>query len=279
MTLLTEQIHRSDSSTKDMIIGILAEKYPLSVLSINRILKKRYNKSLTYQAIYKELNILIGKGIISKSDKKYMLSKTWLFHASHFFEKTYMKYNDRVKYSVEEIIRIKNEGESVVLNFNSYYEMEEFFIELLTVFNLYFPQTESVLMHYRSNWWPIVFGKKQYEVLSKIDSKIYSLCCPTTKLDLWACNFEKKLGMRIREVDDITPFWNFFLFGPYVVNCSTEQKIYKKLKSFLSQNQDIENFPLAELLKILNNKGEFKLIFMKNSAIRDELLNEIKNYF
>src|SRR3989338_6355575 len=66
------------SPTKESIIKILSEKWPLTAKKIHNILKKDYSLSLTYQATHKSLTELTKNNILEKSKQGYSLNKEWI---------------------------------------------------------------------------------------------------------------------------------------------------------------------------------------------------------
>jgi len=266
-------------STKDIIVKILSEEFPLSLPKIKNILQKKFHKSISYQGIYKELNKLIEAKIVTKEEKQYMLNKDWILKVNQYSKEVYLKYNNKITHSIKDILNLKKEGDTMTLEFDSYFEIDKFFIDFLMIFNNYFDKKDSILMHYRNNWWPFLYTTDEFNFMNNLKSNFYTLCIPNSNLDNWACNFEKNIGLKVKILNQKTPFWSFNLFGDYVINYIVDEKIYLKLKKFFSQNNELKDINLKELLEIINLKGKFKVIFMKNSAIKNSLLNEIKNNF
>src|SRR3989344_1038038 len=66
------------SPTKESIIKILSEKWPLTAKKIHNILKKDYSLSLTYQATHKSLTELTKNNILEKTKQGYSLNKEWI---------------------------------------------------------------------------------------------------------------------------------------------------------------------------------------------------------
>lgn len=267
-------------STKDMIIMILSEEFPLTLPKIKNILQKKYQKTISYQGIYKELNLMIEKKIIIKEDKSYLLNKEWILNLNKYSKELYAKYNNSLtEISYNKLLKLSKEGESVILEFNDLFEHDKFFIDLLYYFNNYIPKEEPILMHYTNNWWPFLYGREEIEILSNLQSPFYTLCTPKSELDNWACDFENKIGLKVKMIDKKTAFWNFNLFGPYVINYIVDEKIIKLMNDYFKKHKNLKDLDLHKLHNILKVKGNFKIIFMINSEIRKNILKEIEVHF
>lgn len=267
-------------NTKDKIIMILSESFPLSLPKIKNKLEKKYQKSISYQGIYKELNLMIEKGIILKEDKNYLLNKDWILSLNKYTNELYAKYNNFLtEISYQKLLKLSKEGESVTLEFDNLFEHDKFFIDLLFYFNKYIKEEEKILMHYTNNWWPFLYGKEEIEILNNLKSPIFTLCTPKSELDSWACDFENKIGLKVKKIDKKTAFWNFNLFGPYVINYIVDNKITNLMSDYFKKHKNLIDLDLHKLHNILKVKGSFKIVFMINSELRKNLLEEIEAYF
>jgi len=75
------------SSTKEKIIELLSEKWPLTAKKIYRNLLRNYRLSITYQATHKALKELAENGILEKRKEGYLLNKEWVTKLGDFSEK------------------------------------------------------------------------------------------------------------------------------------------------------------------------------------------------
>lgn len=280
MIFETFNFYVKPENTKDMIIMILSENFPLTLIKIKNHLEKKYHKSISYQGIYKELNLMIEKKIIIKEDRDYLLNKDWILGLNKYSNELYAKYNNSLtEISYQKLLKLSKEGESIILEFENLFEHDKFFIDLLYYFNKYIKEKESILMHYTNNWWPFLYGKEEIEILNNLKSTFYTLCTAKSELDNWACNFENKIGLNVRIIEKKTAFWNFNLFGPYVINYIIDEKITNLINDYFKKYKNLKDLDLHKLHNILKVKGSFKVIFMVNSEIRKKLLNEIEVYF
>ena len=112
-----------DDNVKNLVFSILANEYPLKIIEITNLIRKRYGKTVSFQAVRKSLFELIEEGIIIKDQKSFSLNKNWIFETKNELEKI---YNNLTK----EKIKPKNldsiQGEVSVFTFDSLSEMMKF---------------------------------------------------------------------------------------------------------------------------------------------------------
>lgn len=80
-------ILRGNLSTKDQIVSILSEEWPLSVKDIHSRIAKEKGEHVSYQAVHKLLKQLEVEEVIKLSEKKYSLSKQWARNIKGFAER------------------------------------------------------------------------------------------------------------------------------------------------------------------------------------------------
>lgn len=82
----------TEKSTKEQLIAILSQKWPLSTKQVHLVLKKQFGVSVTYQAVHKLLSRLEQEKIVSKNQNAWHLDNNWLQKQSTFFQQTIQKY-------------------------------------------------------------------------------------------------------------------------------------------------------------------------------------------
>lgn len=71
-------------NTKQAIISILSNEWPLSAKQLYQKVTKETNKQLTYQAVHKILNQLAEQQIILKHNQAYQLNPQWITQIKNF---------------------------------------------------------------------------------------------------------------------------------------------------------------------------------------------------
>ncbi len=71
-------------TTKDAVISILTQKWPLTSKEVFNSLKKEHSFNGTYQATHKTANQLLDERILEKNGKNYHLSQNWINNLKNF---------------------------------------------------------------------------------------------------------------------------------------------------------------------------------------------------
>ena len=71
-------------STKDQIISLLSENWPLSAKEIYNRLQREQASEITYQAVHKTLGEMSEEGILTKEEKGYRISDSWIKNLKEF---------------------------------------------------------------------------------------------------------------------------------------------------------------------------------------------------
>ncbi len=73
------------TNTRELIIEILAEQWPLTAKQIFLLVKKQFNKPITYQAVHKTIKELVSTSCLDRVNNHYSLNKKWIETSFGFF--------------------------------------------------------------------------------------------------------------------------------------------------------------------------------------------------
>ena len=76
----------SNISSKELIVKILCEEWPLSVRQIHERMKRTHAVDCTYQATFKQVKELAEKGVILNEDRQYHMNLEWLEKIGFFIQ-------------------------------------------------------------------------------------------------------------------------------------------------------------------------------------------------
>ena len=65
-------------TVKELIIDVLKDEWPLTLKLIYNKLKKEYQSSVTYQAVFKAVNELLKDKVLIKTAKTYSINMKWV---------------------------------------------------------------------------------------------------------------------------------------------------------------------------------------------------------
>lgn len=266
---------KKPTKVKEMIVAILSTDFPLSIKELKIFLKKNYNKSVSYQAIHKELNSLFEEGIVTKKDSKYKLDLNWIRDVGFYSDLVLSTYSSEKKNSIIRLLDLKKDGDTVSFDFDSYSQIDAFFLELFDFFNELFPTKKEILMHYSNNWWPLLYPMEQKRIFSKIKAQVYGITALDFPINRWCVDFEQSVGLRVH----FTPTkegieWTHNVFGDLLFNIYLDKGINEKIRDFFNKNREFRGIDLKELINIIHEKGQFKLVVLKDTAFTKSILDK-----
>ncbi|MBN1941476.1 MAG: hypothetical protein JW772_04820 [Candidatus Diapherotrites archaeon] len=106
IALILPGIQKKQADTRDRIVSILTEYWPLTTKSIYAIIT-RQGQDITYQAVHKNIKQLLEQGIVVQHKRKYYLNAQWVEEIKKFvlgFEQNYANPNKENELTKEEKI-------------------------------------------------------------------------------------------------------------------------------------------------------------------------------
>ena len=153
-----------NSSSKEKIIQLLSEHWPLSTKEIHLKINKDYSTDVSYQAIHKMLLELNNEKIIEKTGKEWKLKKEWLLKGELFFKKSLDEYNGLLnKYNITSPF----EG-SRTFKFDNFSELCVKTAELLASKILAKNGDGCFICVLEYGWWTFKFKFEQLELLYRM---------------------------------------------------------------------------------------------------------------
>jgi len=115
-------------TVKEKIIVLLASEFPLTVKDLKLKIKSNFNVSVSYQSVHKELNHLMSDEIIINDNKKYLLNVEWIKQVGLFSDLIVSNYTSQKKHSINKLLELKNDGDSLSFDFESYAQLDNYFL-------------------------------------------------------------------------------------------------------------------------------------------------------
>ena len=136
-------------------------------------------------------------------------------------------------------------------------------------------------MHYKHNWWPLLYSKKEDEINRKEpkNKRFYCLCGSNTPLDKWSSNFENKIGMNVMHSKDAAKNWDLQIYYDLIAQFHIDLKIMNKIDNFFNKYKSIKDIDLKEFIDIMNFKGNIKVIITKNKEIANQIKKDTLKLF
>jgi len=180
-------------STKDQIINILSNQWPLSAKEIYNKTAKEFGNEASYQAIHKTLTELEKNHTISHNGQGYELDKLWISNSKKFFDELESRYyNTPEKYKID-----KNFEGRIKFEFNDF---SQFCVTMAQIFSSGVLAGNSPNVGFgllRHAWWPFNFSFANFELLKEIgktNKDAYVIVKENYPFDMWIVNQYKKVG-------------------------------------------------------------------------------------
>lgn len=162
-------------SSKELIIHILGNRWPLTAKEIHHALLREQGYQSTYQAVHKGIQELELSGIIQKEGKKFRLSREWIGKSKSYFDSLDIAYENN-EYVIDQ--------EKTII-FNNY---TDFSLTLGHMFNsrkLLGPKYTDCYAMTRHLFWPLKFSFKDFELCISVglNARPHIICRHDTPFD------------------------------------------------------------------------------------------------
>ncbi len=239
------------NSTKEKIIEILAERWPLTAKKIYKGLSKRYHLSLTYQAAYKALQELTENKILEKKKKGYLINKEWIERLNEFSEKIKMDLENAHKKRINKITE--------KITFEKHADFVKFHMRFLekVVKN---EGRANMIFYFRHVPYPHVITQEDLEKMKPLMPKIkWTIITKyATPLDKWCARHWKKMGVKVHTGKDIPTSTIMIIINHHVMDVSIPKKAIKEWDKIFSI-RDIRYMDMHKMTQTLLDQ-KFKTV-------------------
>lgn len=264
---------------KNLIFSILTKEYPLKIIELTNYIRKRYGKSVTFQAVRKAILQLVEEDILIKEDNKFLINKQWVLESKKTLDSLYLDLTEEKTPKKVESIK----GELTVFTFNSLNELMKFWQDLIDTWFKKFKEGEYNINCYQAahSWEGLLHLDHEKALMGQLKKKgikSYILSTGNTPLDRNIRRFYKMIDvdMQINPSDSL--FDKSYYVGTYgdlIIQAKYPHKIVEELEIFFRKNQTIEDLNLKELSDIVNKKIEIKLTVIKNLEMAKQINKSI----
>jgi hypothetical protein len=269
---LTTPVVEEEASTKDIVIEILSEEFPLSIRKIYNIITKNYRKRASYHAVYKAVYELLEDKVLVKKRFEYALNKDYIARLSNFVGKVKLNYL-REKGLPKELAQ----HDFAIEILHSQYDMAMFILDFLQSAR----KGEIITII-----WPVVWPSfTTPEIYSKVQEigrrgKAYCVCSANGFLDKHFAKYWRKMGMKVRlgvKLDSM--FEIFILRDMLLLIYQPPDKRVRKHKYIdvvrgISAKQRDKIF-----LKAIKEKTEIFAFIVKDPTLANKMKQDILAYF
>lgn len=233
LNITIPQLNSNSKSTKDKVISILSNKWPLSAKEIFNILQREHGAEVSYQAVHKILNELQEEKILEKNGKTYQISKEWIQRVKKFGSELEEKYVNGKKVDFEHF-------ESMHLVFDNFMNLARFIVNDFFI-NFPNPKNKSFVCFWRHTYGIIGASETEYANMKKMftENVHYGICRNNTKLDNYLAEFYEKMGKKCINGVDYPFYDDTYICGDFVCQAFFPKEYLKKIDNFFKQIKEM----------------------------------------
>ena len=264
------------NDAKSLVFTILTKEYPLKLIELTNFIRKRYGKSVTFQAVRKAVLGLVDGGVLQQEEHAYSINKEWVKNSKKFIDDLYAEvYKEKTRAkSVDSIT-----GEVSVFTFNSLNELMKFWQNLIDDWFTHFKKGDPNLNVYQAAhvWEGILHLDREKELMGQLKRKgikSYLISTGNTPLDKNIQKFYKRIGIDTKIEHSSSSFDKGYYVGTYgdmIVQAQYPIDLVKELNLFFKKNKTLSNLDLKQLSDIVNKKITMKLTVIKNEAMAKQI--------
>jgi len=261
------QINGGVNSTKNEIISVLTEKWPLSAKEIYNQAQNKFNLNVSYQAIHKTIKQLEDENILKRDEIGYKLNQEWIDKAKVFSEQLSEAYNTPI-------------GQNIVLP--TLYEVDKFLLKMLLENPPKGGEKPFLGLHWCHFWIPLFISIREYNSIKENMPKfnLYALSRGNTKIDDWCANFWEEYGVKKKIGVDCAAIADLVIYKDTVVEVFYPVDIKKELDKFFEKAKGIEDLNIQYLFdNIFQKQTKINIVIHKNQELADQLKEQTISYF
>ena len=280
MTLRITLPFGKEDNVKNLVFSILIKEYPLKIIELTNFIKKRYGKSVTFQAVRKAILQLVDEGVLINQNNQFRINKEWVSQSKKQLDELYLELN-KEKITPKSIDSIK--GEVSVFVFDSLNKMMKFWEDIIDDWFENFKKGEPNINCYQGthSWEGLLHTDRERTMMGRLKEKgikSYALSIGNTPLDRYLWKFYSSVGLKVAFHPSLSSFDKSYYvatYGETIVQIHYPHEIVEALDKFFAKNKTMDDLNPKELSDIVNKKIEIKLTVIKNLAIANQINKSI----
>ncbi len=269
-----------EDNLKNLVFSILIKEYPLKIIELTNFIKKRYGKSVTFQAVRKAILQLVEEGVLINQSNQFSINKDWVLQSKKQLDELYGELN-KEKITPRSIDSIH--GEVSVFVFDSLNKMMKFWEDIIDDWFEGFKKGDPNMNCYQGahGWEGLLHPDRERIMMGRLKDKgikSYALSIGNAPLDRYLWKFYSSVGLKVVFNPSLSSFDKSYYvatYGETIVQIHYPHEIVEALDKFFAKNKTIEDLNLKELSDIVNKKVEIKLTVIKNLAMANQINKSI----
>ncbi|MBI2530144.1 MAG: hypothetical protein HYW05_03295 [Candidatus Diapherotrites archaeon] len=259
-------------STKDAIISILSEEWPLTAKQIYNKLRRQQAIGISYQAVHKTLNTLQSHRIIASQGMAYLLDNEWIKNIKEFSEHL------ETAYALNE--PQNPNANPLNLMFNSVYDVDKFLIGFGK--KEISGKKEVLCLHWTHFWIPLFMFMEEYRQMNEILAacNTYSITRGNTAIDRQFCNFWRKKGIHAKCGVDSASTIDMVIYKDIVAEVFYPQAIKYEIDKVYERASGANDIDADGFFRnVFEKKVRIPVVINRNKGLAQFLKKQTLSYF
>ncbi len=239
------------------IIDILI-KSPLPRLSIVR--KAMKQKSVTKEAVYKSLRLLLMREVVVKSGKNISLSNQWIINMAKKWQEAEARYIGKTN------IMMLGEKSSVVYTCKTIDQIDSLWNHAILDISYTLHSKTTLLLYAPHYWFPLIRGNSEHSLIKTLSSRGHrwlQLAGGENPIDKNLIKYDSLKGLeyyasKLKE----NKYLN--ILGDYIIEVTLDKKASAFIDAWYKTHEKINEDAISALQKVLAIKGTYKIKIYKN---------------
>jgi len=267
-------------NVKNLVFSILTKEYPLKIIELTNFIRKRYGRSVTFQAVRKAVLELVSEGVLLQTGHEFMVNKGWVLESKKVLDSMYQELT-RERITPKSTDSIK--GEISVFTFESLNELMKFWQDIIDNWFEGFKKGDPNVNAYQGfhGWEALLHPDREKMMMGRLKKKgikSYALSTGSTPLDRYIWKFYSSLGLKVGFNHSLSSFDKSYYvatYGDTIIQVQYPKKTVDAMESFFRKNTTIEELNLKELSDIVNKKITIKMTVIKNLSMAEQINKSI----
>jgi len=265
-------------NVKNLVFTILINEYPLKIIELTNFIKKRYGRSVTFQAVRKAILELVNDGVLIKKGNGFQINKTWVKDAKETIDKLYLELHteQKIPKKFDSI-----EGNVSVFTFNSVADMMKFWEQVVDDWFKNFKKGDYNINCWQGahGWEALMYPDYERKIMTQLKQKgikSYAVSTGATPLDRMTWKFYKSIGLIVHMYPTTSKIDREYYVGTYgdiIIQAHYPKEVLDALDIFFKKNKTMEDLDLSELSRIANKKISVKMTVIKNLQMAKQINN------
>jgi hypothetical protein len=267
-------------NVKNLVFSILTKEYPLKIIELTNFIRKRYGKSVTFQAVRKAVLEMIGESVLIRDKHEFAINKQWVIESKKVLDTLYQDLT-KEKITPKSIDSIR--GEVSVFTFDSLNELMKFWQDIIDDWFDSFKKGDPNINCWQGahGWEGLLHPDRERIMMGRLKNKgiiSYVLSTGNTPLDRYIWKFYSSIGIKVGLHPSSSQFDKSYYVGTYgetIVQLQYPKKMVDELDKFFKKNKSIEDLNLKDLSDLVNKKIKVQLTVIKNLAMAEQINKSI----